>query len=150
MFQVIARPAAVLVALVLIAGCTGVIKSASGTAVIDESFNVTGYRWTGGGTVYIFASARDKGGQTELCAAWAPDQMDAYSARLNDQAIEALMFRAENGGDTLARGGGFMNKLLNPLEVEGRQANCVMTGTAWNPVYAEGVQVKTGRGRFVY
>ena len=129
-----------------LAGCQGATYQNSGGAVVDSSFHVTGFRWDGGGTVYIFAKAQEKNGLTEICGAWAPEQMNVYVSRLNDRAIESVILMSD--GDKLVQSGRWMKKFIDPKESNGQAANCILSDVPWKAVYAEDINSKVGSGTF--
>lgn len=136
-----------LCATIILAACAGLEKTPSGTDVIDRSYTVTGFRWDGGGIVFVYAKAREKNGMTEVCAAFAPDDTDAFVSQFNSRVIDGANLQAD--GVTLTQGGGFMNRLSEPVKRAGPHANCVVTGREWEPRFDTNLVLRTGGGRLV-
>ncbi len=131
----------VVVSLGVLAACSPIGTERSGTETIDSSFHVTGFRWDTGGAVYIYAVARNKGGSTEVCAAYAHTQLSYYEDRFTDQTLEAVKLTSQ--GDTLVHGGNFINEFEDPETAEGKHANCVITSVPWKPGYADEIRSHT-------
>jgi len=132
--------ASIIVSVGVLSSCSPFGTERSGSETIDESFHVTGFRWDTGGTIYIYALARNKGGMTEVCAAYAHNQLSYYEDRFTDQTMEAIKLTSQ--GDTLVQGGNFINEFKDPENAIGKYANCVLTSNAWKPGYAEEINTR--------
>lgn len=128
-------------------GCAGVVKTPSGSDRIDRTYSVTGFAWDSSSLVYVYVKARNKGGKTEVCGAYAPDKVDAFASQFNDRALESSLIQSD--GTTLIQGVGFMNRLPAPIKEPGATSTCVVTSRPWEERFASGLKLRTSRGTFV-
>jgi len=137
----------VLTAATILSGCV-TSGERTGQTSIDHSFITSGFRWTVGGTVYIFVAARENQGKVEVCAARMATRSPAATLWFDDKVLAAASVRVDGG--RVLTGLDFANVLSETNDVLGKPATCVRTGKSWKPEYnGARVEVEIPRQRFV-
>lgn len=129
---------AVVAAGLALGGCAEAFYERAGTDTIDTSYSVTGWRHLQGGAVtYVFAKVYPgPSGNTKICAAFADEKMDIYTARDAHRAHGQATLH--HNGVKLVQGLDFMSNARNPKEPFGKTSNCVVTDVPWQDAFSEG------------
>ncbi|MEM6489927.1 MAG: hypothetical protein AAF677_16925 [Pseudomonadota bacterium] len=118
----------------LLAGCTTSVVPV-GNAAVDDGYTRSSAIFSTGTSVHFAVASRQEAGKLTLCGAWSVHHNTARATQYIDEAIESGQVQID--GRTVMRDPRRFMLLRENAPLDGSQAACLRTETAWQPVFAE-------------
>ncbi|MBY8977416.1 hypothetical protein KHP62_16510 [Rhodobacteraceae bacterium NNCM2] len=136
------KPVQSLIPLAFCAACLGE-PSVANQATIDPSYLTAGGYWNDGTTITVIAKAVPEGGMLAICGAWMVNQSSALSIGYNERVMGTGVIQLDGGN--IVNNLLYMNQLAYAPNVEGKTANCTITGTPWEAGMEERISIRLPR-----
>ncbi len=119
-----------LLGLLALAACSP--NMPAGRATLGPYPALGGGFYTSPGGLTVAVDARNIGGRTGICGVWA--ESENQSVMTKNAARQVLASGAVTlEGEAVARGLGFLRKVVPARSYSGLEANCITTDRAWRP-----------------
>ena len=113
---------------ILLAGCVARGTPLPGQ-VVDEGYEVGGFRWDSGTTVYVMTTTFNADGKVGVCGAWVARGGANLVANFHSEALGAGIVML--GGRRILQDLNFMQEHKTQEDLRGKATNCVRSGVAW-------------------
>lgn len=118
---------------VLLAACATTVTPV-GTAPVGEGFAVSGAQFSTGTTIDFAIAPREEQGFLALCGAYVVRNATAQTIPITQRALASG--QVQIAGATVLRDPTRFSRLADGAPLDGAPARCLVTETAWQPVFA--------------